>query len=93
MTVPDDLRAALDAEPAAATLFAELDATNRYAVLHRVVTAPSERARADRIARIATLEHRRERRETRPCIGAQIVLNQRLAEHGQAQGGGWVVRR
>ncbi len=52
VAVPDDLRAALDAAPAAAALFAELDATNRYAILHRVVTAPSDRARADRIARL-----------------------------------------
>ena len=51
-TVPDDLRAALDAAPAAAALFAELDATNRYAVLHRVVTAPSDAARANRIAKL-----------------------------------------
>jgi len=51
-TVPDDLRAALDAAPAAAALFAELDATNRYAVLHRVVTAPSVSARANRIAKL-----------------------------------------
>lgn len=52
VTVPDDLRAALDAEPTAAALFAELDATNRYAVLHRVVTAPSDTARANRIAKL-----------------------------------------
>lgn len=52
VTVPDDLRAALDAAPAAAVLFAELDATNRYAVLHRVVTAPSDTARANRIAKL-----------------------------------------
>ncbi|MDM7892640.1 YdeI/OmpD-associated family protein [Curtobacterium caseinilyticum] len=51
-TVPDDLRAALDTAPAAAALFAELDATNRYAVLHRVVTAPSDTARANRIAKL-----------------------------------------
>ncbi|QKS12905.1 YdeI/OmpD-associated family protein [Curtobacterium sp. Csp1] len=52
VTVPDDLRAALDAEPTAAALFADLDATNRYAVLHRVVTAPSDTARANRIAKL-----------------------------------------
>jgi len=52
VTVPDDLRCALDAAPAAAALFAELDATNRYAVLHRVVTAPSDAARANRIAKL-----------------------------------------
>lgn len=52
VTVPDDLRAALDAEPTAAALFAELDATNRYAVLHRVMTAPSDTARANRITKL-----------------------------------------
>lgn len=52
VTVPDDLRSALDAAPAAAALFAELDATNRYAVLHRVVTAPGDAARANRIAKL-----------------------------------------
>ncbi|PZE87101.1 hypothetical protein DEI91_02070 [Curtobacterium sp. MCBD17_032] len=50
--VPEDLRAALDAAPTAAALFAELDATNRYAVVHRVVTAPSDTARANRIAKL-----------------------------------------
>ncbi|MBT2502092.1 YdeI family protein [Curtobacterium sp. ISL-83] len=50
--VPDDLRAALDASPDAATLFAELDATNRYAVLHRIMTAPSPTARANRLAKL-----------------------------------------
>lgn len=50
--VPEDLRGALDATPTAAALFAELDATNRYAVLHRVVTAPSDTARANRIAKL-----------------------------------------
>lgn len=51
-TVPEDLRAALEAAPAAAALFTELDATNRYAVLHRVLTAPSATARANRIAKL-----------------------------------------
>jgi uncharacterized protein YdeI (YjbR/CyaY-like superfamily) len=50
--VPDDLRAALDAAPAAAALFAELDATNRYAILHRVHTAPSATARSNRVAKL-----------------------------------------
>ena len=35
-TVPDDLRAALAANPAAEAFFATLDATNRYAVLYRL---------------------------------------------------------
>lgn len=52
--VPDDLRAALAAEPAAAALFERLDATNRYAVLHRVATATPS-ARAGRIARLVAM--------------------------------------
>src|SRR4051794_41244287 len=54
ITVPDDLAAALAAEPAALREFEALDATNRYAVLWRVHTAgtPATRAR-----RNATLGH------------------------------------
>lgn len=48
--VPDDLRAALDAEPAAAAAFAHLDSRNRYAVLHRVQDARRPETRARRIA-------------------------------------------
>lgn len=58
--VPDDLRAALDAAPVAAALFAELDATNRYAVLHRIVTAPSPAARANRLAKLVAMLDRGE---------------------------------
>ena len=52
-TVPDDLRAALDADPAAAKFFAELDSINRYAILHRIqnASAPETRAKADRRVR------------------------------------------
>jgi uncharacterized protein YdeI (YjbR/CyaY-like superfamily) len=54
--VPEDLAAALAAEPAAKALFDELDATNRYAVLHRVVTALTPETRARRIrANVAML--------------------------------------
>src|ERR1700730_11283133 len=35
-SVPDDLKAALDASPAAAALFAQLDSSNRYAILYRI---------------------------------------------------------
>ena len=48
--VPDDLRAALDADPAAAEFFAGLDANNRYAILHRVQNAKRPETRARRIA-------------------------------------------
>jgi uncharacterized protein YdeI (YjbR/CyaY-like superfamily) len=49
MTVPDDLAAALAAEPAAQRAFEGLDGTNRYAVLWRVHTAASPETRARRI--------------------------------------------
>jgi len=48
--VPEDLRAALDADPAAAAAFAGLDSRNRYAVLYRVQTAKKAETRARRIA-------------------------------------------
>jgi uncharacterized protein YdeI (YjbR/CyaY-like superfamily) len=50
ITVPDDLAAALAAEPAALREFEALDATNRYAVLWRVHTAGTPATRAKRIA-------------------------------------------
>jgi uncharacterized protein YdeI (YjbR/CyaY-like superfamily) len=49
MTVPDDLRAALDATPAASAFFAALDSANRYAVLYRVQDAKKPETRARRI--------------------------------------------
>jgi uncharacterized protein YdeI (YjbR/CyaY-like superfamily) len=56
-TVPDDLRAALDASPAAAAFFATLDSANRYAVLYRVQEAKRPETRARRIAKyVAMLE-------------------------------------
>jgi uncharacterized protein YdeI (YjbR/CyaY-like superfamily) len=48
-TVPDDLRAALDRNPAAAEFFASLDAQNRYAILHRIQIARKPETRARRI--------------------------------------------
>jgi len=53
--VPADLEAALTASPAAATRFAELNRTNRYAVIHRIVTAPSPTARTSRLARLVAM--------------------------------------
>jgi uncharacterized protein YdeI (YjbR/CyaY-like superfamily) len=50
ITVPADLTAALDAEPAARAAFEALDGQNRYAVLHRVHTASTPATRAKRIA-------------------------------------------
>lgn len=49
--VPPDLRAALDAAPAASRAFDALNKTQRYSVLHPVVTAATDAVRAARIAR------------------------------------------
>ncbi|MFD1720722.1 YdeI/OmpD-associated family protein [Amnibacterium endophyticum] len=58
MTVPDDLAAACAASPVLAEAFAALDRTNRYAVLHRLATAPSPAARANRLATLAAMLER-----------------------------------
>jgi len=50
VTMPDDLAAALDAEPAARAAYDALDGQNRYAVLWRVHTAGTPATRAKRIA-------------------------------------------
>jgi uncharacterized protein YdeI (YjbR/CyaY-like superfamily) len=50
ITVPDDLAAALAADPAAAAEFEALDGATRYAVLWRVHTAATPATRAKRIA-------------------------------------------
>lgn len=52
LAVPDDLHAALAASPAAAAVFTSLNSANRYAVLHRVVTATTPTTRAARIDRL-----------------------------------------
>ena len=50
--VPDDLQAALDANPPAKAFFATLNAGNRYAVTWRVQTAVKPETRARRIAQL-----------------------------------------
>lgn len=47
--VPDDLAAALKANPKAAKVFDTLNGQNRFAVLHRVVTAPTPVTRRRRV--------------------------------------------
>jgi uncharacterized protein YdeI (YjbR/CyaY-like superfamily) len=61
MQVPDDLQAALDAEPRAAQAFAALDATNRYAVLYRVHDAKRPETRTRRIEMFVGMLARGER--------------------------------
>ncbi|PWI20223.1 hypothetical protein DI272_00480 [Streptomyces sp. Act143] len=48
--VPDDLAAALAADPAAAAFFETLDRQNRYAILYRIQDAKKAETRARRIA-------------------------------------------
>ncbi len=56
-TVPDDLRAALDANPKAAAFFETLNRVNRYAILYRIHDAKRPATRAARIERyVAMLE-------------------------------------
>ncbi|HEX6532994.1 MAG TPA: YdeI/OmpD-associated family protein [Gemmatimonadaceae bacterium] len=59
-TVPDDLRAALDANPRAKAFFATLDSRNRYAVLFRIHTAKKPETRARRIAQFVAMLERHE---------------------------------
>jgi uncharacterized protein YdeI (YjbR/CyaY-like superfamily) len=53
--VPDDLRAALAAEPKAAAMFEILTSQNRYAVLYRIHQAKREDTRARRIAEFVAM--------------------------------------
>jgi uncharacterized protein YdeI (YjbR/CyaY-like superfamily) len=54
-TVPPDLQAALDANPAAAAFFATLRGANRYAILYRVQDAKRPETRARRIDRFVAM--------------------------------------
>jgi uncharacterized protein YdeI (YjbR/CyaY-like superfamily) len=54
-TVPEDLLAALDAEPGAKAFFATISAANRYAVLWRIQTAAKAETRARRIAQLVAM--------------------------------------
>jgi uncharacterized protein YdeI (YjbR/CyaY-like superfamily) len=59
-TVPDDLAAALAADPEAAAFFATLDGNNRYAILYRVQDAKKPETRAARIAKFVGMCSRHE---------------------------------
>jgi uncharacterized protein YdeI (YjbR/CyaY-like superfamily) len=54
-TVPPDLQAALDGNPAAAAFFATLRGANRYAILYRVQDAKRPETRARRIDRFVAM--------------------------------------
>jgi uncharacterized protein YdeI (YjbR/CyaY-like superfamily) len=53
--VPEDLLAALEAEPKAKAFFATINASNRYAVLWRIQTAVKPETRARRIAQLVEM--------------------------------------
>jgi uncharacterized protein YdeI (YjbR/CyaY-like superfamily) len=59
--VPDDLAAALDANPAARGMFDSLNSQNRYAVLYRVVTAKRAETRRKRIEQFVAMLARGEK--------------------------------
>jgi uncharacterized protein YdeI (YjbR/CyaY-like superfamily) len=59
--VPEDLAAALAANPRAAAFFATLNAANRYAILFRTETAKKPETRAARIARFVAMLARHEK--------------------------------
>jgi uncharacterized protein YdeI (YjbR/CyaY-like superfamily) len=54
-TVPDDLHAALEANPAAGAFFATLNSANRYAILFRLQTAKKPETRARRLAQFVEM--------------------------------------
>jgi uncharacterized protein YdeI (YjbR/CyaY-like superfamily) len=55
IAVPDDLAAALDAEPEARVFFDTLTGANRYAILYRVHEAKKPETRASRIAKFVAM--------------------------------------
>jgi uncharacterized protein YdeI (YjbR/CyaY-like superfamily) len=59
-SVPDDLQAALDANPKAAAFFATLSSVNRYAILYRVQDAKKPETRAGRIVKFIGMLERGE---------------------------------
>jgi uncharacterized protein YdeI (YjbR/CyaY-like superfamily) len=53
--VPPDLAAALDSNPAARTMFQNLNSRNRYSVLYRVETAKRAETRSRRIEQFVAM--------------------------------------
>lgn len=58
--VPDDLAAALAADPRAENFFRTLSGANRYAILYRVEDAKRPETRANRIAKFVAMCHNHE---------------------------------
>jgi len=84
--VPDDLAAALAAEPAALEMFMALNAQNRYAILHRVTTALRPETRARRIAQNVAMLARGETAYAQKGAGSRARVGDGRGEphlHGQ----------
>ena len=60
IAVPDDLRVALDANPAAAAFFATISGINRYAILYRLTTVKRAETRTRKISQYVQMlaEHK-----------------------------------
>lgn len=54
-TVPDDLQAALDANPAAKAFFETLNSVNRYAILYRIQSVKKAETREKKIAQFVQM--------------------------------------
>jgi uncharacterized protein YdeI (YjbR/CyaY-like superfamily) len=59
--VPEDLQRELDANPAAAKFFAELDGANRYAITYRLAEAKKPETRARRLSKFVAMLERGEK--------------------------------
>jgi uncharacterized protein YdeI (YjbR/CyaY-like superfamily) len=59
--MPEDLKAELDRNPAAAAFFAHLDRHNRYAILYRLGSAKRPETRLRRLAQFVDMLNRNER--------------------------------
>jgi len=59
--VPDDLQRELDANPAAAAFFAELDSANRYAIVYRLGEAKKPETRERRLRKFVAMLERGEK--------------------------------
>jgi uncharacterized protein YdeI (YjbR/CyaY-like superfamily) len=59
--IPDDLRRELDASPAAAAFFADLDSANRYAITYRLAEAKKPETRARRLRKFVAMLERGEK--------------------------------
>jgi uncharacterized protein YdeI (YjbR/CyaY-like superfamily) len=59
--VPDDLQRELDANPAAASFFADLDSANRYAITYRLAEAKKPETRTRRLHKFVAMLERGEK--------------------------------